>query len=109
MVSILLKNNSTEVIVSLVDNLEPLFKVIGENVLIDKLIPAIINLSNDKTWRIRLAVIHFIPKMAKYITREIFSQKIESTLLQMMIDPVFTIREESSQAVIELSKSIYDA
>ena len=96
MVSILLKNNSTEVIVSLVDNLEPLFKVIGETVLNEKLIPAIINLSNDKTWRIRLAVVQFIPKMAKYINRDIFQQKIETTLLQMMLDPVFTIREESS-------------
>ena len=55
MVSILLKNNSTEVIVSLVENLEPLFKVVGEQALVDKLIPAIINLSNDKIWRIRLA------------------------------------------------------
>ena len=57
MVSILLKNNSTEVIVSLVDNLEPLFKVLGEVSITEKLIPAIINLSNDKTWRIRLAVV----------------------------------------------------
>ena len=72
MVSILLKNNSTEVIVSLVDNLEPLFKVLGEVSITEKLIPAIINLSNDKTWRIRLAVVQFIPKMAKYVNREMF-------------------------------------
>ena len=72
MVSILLKNNSTEVIVSLVDNLEPLFKVLGEASITEKLIPAIINLSNDKTWRIRLAVVQFIPKMAKYVNREMF-------------------------------------
>ena len=57
MVSILLKNNSTEVIVSLVENLEPLFKSMGDVALNEKLVPAIINLSNDKTWRIRLAVV----------------------------------------------------
>ena len=109
MVSILLKNNSTEVIVSLVENLEPLFKVIGEGALVEKLIPAIINLSNDKTWRIRLAVVQFIPKMAKYVERALFSSKIENTLLQMLMDPVFMIREETGKSCIDLSKSIYDS
>ena len=72
LVSILLKNKTTEVIVSLVDNLEPLFKNIGETLLIEKLIPAIINLASDKTWRIRLAVLNFIPKMASFVSQETF-------------------------------------
>lgn len=108
MVSILLKNNSTEVIVSLVENLEPLFKTMGETALNEKLVPAIINLSNDKTWRIRLAVIQFIPKMAKYVDREIFVTKVEQALLQMLMDPVYTIREEAAASCLALSKSIYD-
>lgn len=94
MVSILLKNNATEVIVTLVENLEPLIKVLQDTTALnEKLIPAIINLSNDKIWRIRLAVVTFIPKISKYIDRELFTQKIESTLLQMCADPVFMIRE----------------
>lgn len=45
MVSILLKNNSTEVIVSLIENLEPLIKVLPSGPIKEKLIPALINLA----------------------------------------------------------------
>ena len=45
MVSILLKNNSTEVIVSLIKNLEPLIKVLSAGPINEKLIPALINLA----------------------------------------------------------------
>jgi serine/threonine-protein phosphatase 2A regulatory subunit A len=67
MVSILLKNNSTEVIVSLINNLEPLIKVLPNRSIQEKLIPALANLANDKTWRIRLAVVHFLPTLAEHI------------------------------------------
>lgn len=78
MVSILLKNNSTEVIVSLVDNLEPLVSVLDSQALQEKIIPAITQLCNDKTWRIRLAVVKFLPKLAKRLDRETFSSKVEA-------------------------------
>ena len=45
MVSILLKNNSTEVIVSLIENLKPLIQVLTAGPLNEKLIPALINLA----------------------------------------------------------------
>jgi len=45
MVSILLKNNSTEVIVSLIENLEPLIRVLPLGPVNEKLIPALINLA----------------------------------------------------------------
>ena len=45
MVSILLKNNSTEVIVSLIENLEPLIRVLPMAPIHEKLIPALINLA----------------------------------------------------------------
>lgn len=108
LVSILLKNNSTEVIVSLVENLEPLVKVIPEATINEKLLPAIVNLSNDKTWRIRLAVVQFLPKLAQHIDRDLFSSKIESTLIGMVSDPVYTIREESTQTLLTLSTGLFD-
>lgn len=73
MVSILLKNNSTEVIVSLIDNLTPLVSIIEPSTLQDKIIPAILQLANDKTWRIRFAVVQFFPKLAKKMDRETFT------------------------------------
>lgn len=108
MVSILLKNNSTEVIVSLIENLEPLVSMLDSLALQEKIVPAILTLCNDKTWRIRMAVVQFLPKLAKQLDRETFSSKVETQLVGMMTDPVFTIREASAAAVIELSKQVYD-
>ena len=50
----------------------------------------------------------FFPKLSEYIDKETFTQKIEPTLLGMIIDPVFMIREEASKTVIKLSKTIFD-
>jgi len=34
---------------------------------------------------------------------------VEPTLINMFLDPVFMIREESANTVIKLSKNLYDA
>ena len=49
---------------SLIENLEPLIRVLPEGPVNEKLIPALINLAQDKTWRIRLAAVQFFPKLA---------------------------------------------
>lgn len=49
-----------------------------------------------------------MPKLAKKMDREAFSQKIESQLINMMTDPVFSIREETANSLIQLSNSVYD-
>lgn len=74
----------------------------------EKIVPAILQLANDKTWRIRIAVVTFFPKLARLIDKESFSSKIEPQLINMMMDPVFSIREEAAKTLIELSKSPYD-
>ena len=64
LISILLKNNSSEVIVSLIENLEPIIKVLPPAPVNEKLLPALINLAQDKIWRIRLAACLFLPKLS---------------------------------------------
>ena len=77
---------------SLIENLEPLVKRLSQDSLVEKILPAITNLTSDKTWRIRLAVVEFLPKLANYISKEIFAEKLENILMDMLKDPVFTIR-----------------
>lgn len=104
MVSILLKNNNTEVVVSLIENMGDLVNTVGVSAIEDKVIPSICTLASDKTWRIRLAATQFFPKLAKVIGREQFSVKLESVLINLLMDPVFTIRESAMQSLIEISK-----
>jgi serine/threonine-protein phosphatase 2A regulatory subunit A len=76
MVSILLKNNNTEVIVSLIENMGDLIKIVGGPSIEDKIIPAITTLASDKTWRIRLAAVQFLPKLAAQVSRDMFLSKV---------------------------------
>lgn len=73
MVNILLKNNNTEVIVSLIKNMGDLVKIIGTTAIEEKIIPSICTLAADKTWRIRLSAAEFLPKLAEATTRDVFS------------------------------------
>lgn len=70
MVSILLKNNNTEVIVSLIENMGELVNTVGVSSLDEKIIPSICTLASDKTWRVRLAATQFFPKLAKQIGKD---------------------------------------
>jgi serine/threonine-protein phosphatase 2A regulatory subunit A len=72
MVSILLKNNSTEVICSLISNLGPVVEKIGKSSIHDKLIPTLTTLTSDKIWRIRLAVVEFIVTLVAHIDKNVF-------------------------------------
>jgi len=52
--------------------------------------------------------VQFFPKLSEYIDKETFTTKVESTLLGMIIDPVFMIREESTKTIIKLSQTVFD-
>lgn len=107
MVSILLKNNNTEVIVSLIENMGELIKIVGGVSIEEKIIPAICTLAADKTWRIRLAAVQFFPKLAQTISRELFQTKLQNVIVGMMMDPVFTIRETALDSLIQISKTSF--
>jgi serine/threonine-protein phosphatase 2A regulatory subunit A len=107
MVSILLKNNNTEVIVSLIENMSDLVKIIGTASIEEKIIPSICTLTADKTWRIRLAATQFLPQIAAATNQEVFGQKLEGVLINMLMDSVFTIRETALQSLIEISQSTF--
>jgi len=104
MVSILLKNNNTEVVVSLIENMDELVNTVGVSSIEDKVIPSICTLASDKTWRIRLAAVCFFPKMAKAVGKDLFQIKLESVLIGLLMDPVFSIREQAMQSMIDISK-----
>jgi len=63
----MLKDSPTEVKVTLMQNMKKLAEVIGDKEFDEKIIPAILELSNDKIWRVRLAVVEFIPLLADFI------------------------------------------
>lgn len=69
--------------------MKALAEVIGDQEFDKQVIPAIIGLNNDKIWRVKLAVIQFIPLLADFIPQQLFKERLEPTVVGWLSDPVF--------------------
>ena len=49
-----------------------LAEVIGSSEVEQHIVPALIAQANDKTWRVKLAIIQFIPLLADYLDKSVF-------------------------------------
>lgn len=70
--------------------------VIGIDLLSQSLLPAIIELAEDKQWRVRLAIIENIPLLSKQLGQEFFDAKLASLCFSWLGDQVYAIREAAS-------------
>ena len=63
----LLQDEFYEVRLSVISRLDGINQVVGIELLSDSLLPAIIQLAEERQWRVRLAIINFIPLLAKQL------------------------------------------
>lgn len=75
--------------------------VIGIDLLSQSLLPAIVELAEDKSWRVRQAIIEYIPLLATQLGKEFFDEQLGNLCLSWLGDNVFSIRES---ATINLKK-----
>jgi hypothetical protein len=75
--------------------------VIGIERLSQALLPAIMELAEDKQWRVRQAIIEYIPLLATQLGVEFFDDKLGALCMSWLGDTVFSIREA---ATINLKK-----
>jgi serine/threonine-protein phosphatase 2A regulatory subunit A len=75
--------------------------VIGIQLLADHLLPAIVELAEDKSWRVRQAIIEYIPLLATQLGKEFFDEQLSSLCMSWLGDTVYSIREA---ATINLKK-----
>ena len=59
-----LKDEYPEVRLNIISNLDCVNQVIGIKQLSDSLLPAIVELAEDTKWRVRLAIIEYMPLLA---------------------------------------------
>jgi serine/threonine-protein phosphatase 2A regulatory subunit A len=53
-------------------NMKSLAEVIGSDEVDTHIVPAIIQIANDKIWRVKLAIIEFIPLLAEFLDINVF-------------------------------------
>lgn len=78
--------------------------VIGIELLSQSLLPAIVQLAEDKQWRVRLAIIQYVPLLAAQLGQKFFDEKLNSLCMSWLGDTVFSIREASTQNLKKLTE-----
>ena len=74
---------------------------IGVERLSTSLLPAIYELAEDKQWRVRQAIIEYIPLLAQQLGKTFFDEQLAALCLAWLGDNVYSIRES---AIVNLKK-----
>lgn len=64
-------------------------QVIGIDLLSQSLLPAILDLAEDRHWRVRLAIIEYIPLLAIQLGEEYFDSELGTLCIQWLKDEVY--------------------
>ena len=78
-----LKDECPEVRLNIISNLDCVNEVIGIRQLSQSLLPAIVELAEDTKWRVRLAIIEYMPLLAgQLVSARIYRKRSTKSLLQ---------------------------
>lgn len=75
---LLLRDETSQVRLNVISNLDVINSVIGVDLLSQSLLPAIIDLAEDPKWRVRLAIIEHIPMLASQLGCDFFDEKLNT-------------------------------
>ena len=78
--------------------------VIGIQLLADNLLPAIVELAEDKSWRVRQAIIEYIPLLATQLGRAFFDEQLANLCMSWLGDTVYSIREAATMNLKKLTE-----
>lgn len=78
--------------------------MIGIDLLSQSLLPAIMQLAEDKQWRVRLAIIEYIPLLASQLGVKFFDEKLSNLCMSWLGDTVFSIREAATKNLKKLTE-----
>jgi serine/threonine-protein phosphatase 2A regulatory subunit A len=70
--------------------------VIGIDLLSQSLLPAIVELAEDKQWRVRQAIIEYIPLLGNQLGVQFFDEQLSNLCMSWLGDTVFSIREAAT-------------
>ncbi|XP_063222755.1 serine/threonine-protein phosphatase 2A 65 kDa regulatory subunit A alpha isoform isoform X4 [Bacillus rossius redtenbacheri] len=91
-----LKDECPEVRLNIISNLDCV------NELSQSLLPAIVELAEDSKWRVRLAIIEYMPLLAGQLGVNFFNEKLNSLCMTWLVDHVYAIREAATMNLKKL-------
>lgn len=64
--------------------------------LSESLLPAIVELAEDKSWRVRQAIIEYIPLLSNQLGKPFFDEQLGNLCMSWLGDTVYSIREAAT-------------
>lgn len=91
----LLKDEFPEVRLNVISRLEKVSFIMSGDKLSRELLPAVVDLAEDKNWRVRLATMQHIPLLASQLGRDFFDEnaKLGDLCISWLGDCVYSVRE----------------
>ena len=78
--------------------------MIGIELLLESLLPAIVELAEDKSWRVRQAIIEYIPLLANQLGKAFFDEQLGNLCMSWLGDTVYSIREAATVNLKKLTE-----
>lgn len=100
---LLLKDEFPDVRLNIIAKLDAVNSV-GIDLLAQSLLPAIVELAEDRQWRVRLAIIEYIPLLGSQLGIQFFDEKLSNLCLTWLGDNVFAIREAAALNIKKLAE-----
>jgi len=89
---------------NIIGKLNQVATVIGLEKLSVHLLPAIMELAEDRQWRVRMAIITYIPLLAEQLGEKFFNEKLSELCLAWLGDVVYSIREAATANLKRLAQ-----
>jgi len=86
---------------SVISKLDALNQVVGIDLLLQSLMPSIVELAEDRHWRVRFAIIEYIPLLARQLGQTLFHEQMGSLCMEWLCDSVYSVREA---AILNMKK-----
>jgi serine/threonine-protein phosphatase 2A regulatory subunit A len=92
----LLEDKASQVRLSVIERLEEVNEVVESAMLSKTLLPAIVDLSEDGQWRVRHALLGFMPLLARQLGEETFMARLTAICLAWLEDDVANVRDDGA-------------
>lgn len=104
----LLKDDSSEVRLACIAQLDVLIRVAGMETIMETLVPALTELSVDSNWRVRQTTVHHISLLAEHFPSDRFDVNLLHPILtKALVDPVWSVRENTCHVLSKLYHSLW--
>ena len=102
--NILLNDDNLDIKINIIQNIAELSQTMDLNNFIEKIIPSIISIAQNKSWRLRTKIINIIPSL---VNQNFFMNDIFPICLNYLTDHVYAIRESGSKLLCNIYIDIY--